>query len=372
MAEYGVRKFLIDKRARGSPETQEILDRLGGTALEETAKRAAAPGSREGNVSRTAMGKDFLHLLPYRGAFLKPCPGTRRYICCGYQILNIGTGCPLDCSYCILQAYFKDQPGLRVFVNLKEGIEGVMNVIDSAPRRIFRVGTGEFTDSLALDPVTRWSDLIIPKFSTRKNSVLELKTKTTQIDGPLRSRYRERIIISWSLNSPSIASGEERKAAGLRKRLEAAARCQSEGFVLGFHFDPLFHYPGWREDYLRSVEMLDRYIDPAGIIWISLGAFRFMPELKPIIRKRHPASRVLDGEFVPGLDGKLRYFKPIRIELYGYMNEILEKWSQDLGLYLCMESDEVWRKGMGWSPGDNAGLSRYLDQRVIKVFGGIP
>jgi len=94
-----------------------------------------------------------------------------------------------------------------------------------------------------------------------------------------------------------------------------------------------------------------------------------MPQLKSIIAQRHPDTRVLDGEFVPGVDGKMRYFKPIRMELYFFMREHLEKWGNELGLYLCMESDEIWKKTMGWSPGDSAGLSCFLDKRVKEFFG---
>ncbi|MBW2345548.1 MAG: DNA photolyase, partial [Deltaproteobacteria bacterium] len=304
----------------------------------------------------------------YKGEFLKPCPGTREYICCGYQILNVATNCPLDCSYCILQSYF-NQPDLRTFVNIEQGVEQVLKVIDSSPDLIFRVGTGEFTDSLAIDPITRWSGLLLPLFSRRKNAVLELKTKTDNIRGLLNSKFRDRIVVSWSLNSPFIAAQEEHRAASLRKRLEAARQCQSEGFVLGFHFDPLIPHPRWKEGYIKTLELLDKYIDPKGIIWISLGSLRFMPGLKPIIRRRHPDTCVLDGEFIMGLDGKLRYFKPIRMELYSYMRKNLEKWHPDSGLYLCMESHDVWQKSMGWSPEDSFGLSRYLDRRVVEIFG---
>ena len=154
----------------------------------------------------------------------------------------------------------------------------------------------------------------------------------------------------------------------MRKRLEAARACQKEGFVVGFHFDPILHYPGWREDYLRALEMMDATVDPKRVIWISLGCFRYMPQLKNIIRRRHPGSHILDGEFIRGLDGKMRYFKPIRLELYGFMKQKLDEWSRDLGLYLCMENDEVWQRSFGWSPGDSTGLSRYLDGRAMKFF----
>jgi spore photoproduct lyase len=313
------------------------------------------------------MNNNIIEKVVFKGDMLKPCPGTRGYICCGYQILNIGTNCPLDCSYCILQAYFKDNR-LKVFSNLKERIGEVVNEIENHPERIYRIGTGEFTDSLALDPLTGWTSTLLPIFSERKNAVLELKTKTVSVKGILESTYRDRIIVSWSLNSPLISETEERRAPSLEARLQAARECQKEGFTLGFHFDPLVTHKDWKAGYLKTIELLDKYINPAGIIWLSLGSFRFMPALKPIIRKRHPQSCILNGEFILAMDGKMRYFKPLRIELYEFMRTKLESWYGDLGLYLCMESDDVWKRGMGWSPGDSDGLASYLDSRVRRFF----
>jgi spore photoproduct lyase len=363
MSDLHIKNVVVEKEAYAYALTHGILKRLLGIPVQQLNITDSGLPSHELN-----MGKETLHLVNYKGEFLKPCPGTKEYICCGYQILNIGTNCPLDCTYCILQSYF-NKPYVRIFSNLKEEIQPVFRLIDSHPEEIFRIGTGEFTDSLALDPITRWSDLLLPLFSLRKNAVLELKTKTTQIESLLSSTHRDRIVMSWSLNSPFISARDEHKAAPLKKRLEAARKCQSEGFILGFHFDPLIAHPKWKEGYLKTLELMDRYIQPQGIIWISLGSFRFIPELKPIIRRRHPGSRVLDGEFVRGLDGKMRYFKPIRIDLYSFMRKHLEEWYTDLGLYLCMESGEVWEKSMGWSPRNSEGLKNYLDRRVNHIFG---
>jgi len=363
MSGLDIKKVILEEAASRHGFSDRILDRLPSVPVQHVKEM-----KKESVSENLYMGKDTLHLHHYKGEFLKPCPGTKKYICCGYQILNVATNCPLDCSYCILQSYF-NQPNLRVFANLEEELGHVLQVIDSNPDTVFRVGTGEFTDSLAIDPVTRWSDLLLPLFSTRKNAILELKTKTTEIERPIASGFRDRIILSWSLNSPFISAREEHKAASLKNRLKAAGKCQSEGFVLGFHFDPLIPHPNWKEEYLKTLELMDKYIDPNGIIWISLGSFRFMPGLKPIIRNRHPGTCVLDGEFIVGLDGKMRYFKPIRIDLYSFMRENLEKWHPSPGLYLCMESDDVWQKGLGWSPKNSMGLRGYLDNRVREFFG---
>ena len=362
MSKHTLKRILVEKDAESHGFASRILKKLEGLPLE---KETLAEEERK--YDPLNMDKASLRLMSFPGEFLKPCPGTKTYICCGYKILHIGTNCPLDCSYCILQAYF-NQPSLRIFVNLEEKLDLIAGLIDNRPDELFRIGTGEFTDSLALDPVTALSDVLMPFVSKRQNAVLELKTKTDNIERLLSSKHRNRIIVSWSLNSPRIASREEHGAPGIRKRLQAAKKCQEEGFVVGFHFDPLIEHPGWKEEYAKTIDMMDRYIDPKGIIWMSLGCLRYMPALKPIIRKRHPGSSILDGEFVPGLDGKMRYFKPIRTEMYRFVSGRLKQWYGDLGLYLCMESDEIWKKSLGWSPGNSEGLSHYLDNRVIKHF----
>ncbi|MBN1104051.1 MAG: DNA photolyase [Deltaproteobacteria bacterium] len=359
-----IRRIVLGKDVRGFDLTRRILKRIDGLPIDEDppyAIRNECPDPAE-------PGKDTLHLSVFPGELLKPCPGTQGYICCGYRILHVGTNCPLDCTYCILQAYL-NQPYLRVFVNLEERLPHIGEELDAQPGKVFRLGTGEFTDSLALDPVVGWTEVLLPFFKARRNAVLELKTKTVSVERLLRSGFRDRIVVSWSLNSTRIASREEHGAPSIRKRLGAAKRVQEEGYVVGFHFDPLIYHPGWREGYLRTIDMLERYIDPRGVIWISLGSFRYMPQLKTVIRKRHPASRILEGEFIPGLDGKMRYFKPIRTEMYSFMAEALGAWHDELGVYLCMESADVWKDSLGWTPAaGSAGLAEYLDTRAIRFF----
>jgi spore photoproduct lyase len=358
-----INRIIIEKGAEEYDYSASIIKQLPGVPVSNTYDNLAL-----NHDSRAGMDKETLRLISYKGEFLKPCPGTNGYICCGYQILNIGTNCPIDCSYCILQAYF-NKPSLRIFVNLGKELEKISGLIESNPDRIFRVGTGEFMDSLALDRITGWSRLLLPFFYNKRNAILELKTKTDNIDGLLLSPNKERIIISWSLNSPDITAREEHGAVSIKKRLIAAKRCQEEGFIVGFHFDPLIYYPNWHEGYLKTIELLDRYINPRKVIWMSMGCMRYIPELKQIIRKRHPDTHILDGEFVHAPDGKMRYFKPIRLEMYSFMKDNLDKWNNDLGLYLCMESSDVWLSSFGWSPENSDGLSTYLDKRVLKLCG---
>jgi spore photoproduct lyase len=366
MKQCKIRRILLEREAEEDLIAQRIRTKLPVVPM----KPVSSDDLALADDIDDELDKQSLRMVHFSGDFLKPCPGTRSYICCGYRILHVGINCPMDCSYCFLQSYL-NQPSLRIFSNLEENLSAIGAIIDSHPGRVFRIGTGEFTDSLALDYLTGWTDILLPFFSLKSNCTLELKTKTTCIESLLMRRdVGQRIIVAWSLNTPRVITHEERNTASLENRILAARSCQKAGYVVAFHFDPLIHYPGWQEEYEEVIRLMEKNIDPESIIWISIGSFRYMPDLKPVIRRRFPKTRIFNGEFISGLDGKLRYFKPIRSEMYARISERLRRWHNDLGIYLCMESDEVWKQSLGWSPETSANLSSYLDNRVRKLMPG--
>jgi len=91
-----------------------------------------------------------------------------------------------------------------------------------------------------------------------------------------------------------------------------------------------------------------------------------MPSLKSIIQKRFPDSKIIYGEFITGLDGKMRYFKPLRIELYRKMVSFIKDIAPDVLVYFCMEDDEVWKKSLGFIPSEYGGLPAMLDESAAR------
>jgi spore photoproduct lyase len=83
-----------------------------------------------------------------------------------------------------------------------------------------------------------------------------------------------------------------------------------------------------------------------------------------LLHRRFPLSRIAAFEMVRAPDGKLRYFKDLRVEMYGRMRKWLEEALPGAFVYLCMESPRVWQAVWGWSPGEED-LARLLDDRVI-------
>lgn len=358
----------VDRQVAGRPEAEAVCRRIGMPAqtVDSAAEVFAAVATAPDPIGR---GKRRLYLTRNQGAFVRPCPGTRHYTCCGYKILHVGTFCTMDCSYCILQSYFHP-PVLQHFVNYEEMDRELERLF--ATRAVQRLGTGEFTDSLIWEPWTGLAARLIRQFAGQDGCVLELKTKTAAIDTLLDLPHRRRTILAWSLNAERVTRAEERGTASLGARLKAAARAAARGYPLAFHFDPIVIAEGCETDYMRAVGRLFAAIDPGQIVWISLGALRFMPELKAIVQRRFERSQIVYGEFIPGLDGKMRYFKPLRMSIYRAVAAAIRTHAPKVCVYLCMEDDEVWRHALGFTPAERGGLARLLDEAAVERCGLTP
>lgn len=238
-----------------------------------------------------------------------------------------------------------------------------------AQRQFRRIGTGEFTDSLIWEPIDPISEKLIKKFSKQSQMALEVKTKTTRIDHLLDLGHNRKTIMAWSLNTETVIKSQERRTSGLEARLMAAARCQQANYPLAFHFDPLILYPGCEQEYADVLDRLFKWIHPDHIVWLSIGSFRFMPDLKPIIARRFPESKIIYGEFIKGLDSKMRYFKPLRHALYKRFIDAIRDRAPNLCVYFCMEDEETWEHALGFRPSDHGGLPAMLDNAAVRHCG---
>ena len=360
-----ITNLYIDRDVLDYPAVDEIRTRLNipHTVIESPEKVYKIVAASDDPVET---GKHALLLTKNKGAFIRNCPGTVKYTCCNYTILHIGTFCTMDCSYCILQSYFHP-PVLQLFVN-HDDMMASLDFVFSQKKKM-RIGTGEFTDSMIWETIYPFADKLISKFAKQTHAILELKTKTVNIGNILDVSHNRKTILSWSLNTERIIKSEERRTSSLNARLNAAARCQAKGYPLAFHFDPMIIYPGCEEEYREVIEKLFFHISPDNIVWISLGTFRFMPALKSIVEKRFIRSKIVYGEFIKGMDAKMRYFKPLRINFYQKIISYIRLMAPDVLIYFCMEDTEVWKKTIGFDPSDYGGLPHMLDESATRHCG---
>lgn len=308
-------------------------------------------------------GKKRLATLPAQGRLVKTCQGSgAAYACCNLKTLSLVSNCPMECTYCFLQFYLNDG-ATRVLPDMAAAVEQLRELSSSRPESIFRVGTGELSDSLALDRRSGFTRRLIEAVHELPNVVLELKTKTDKVEH-LLDAPPGRTVFSWSLNPPYVVEREELKTASLKKRLRAAERVAQAGFHLAFHFDPMFHYPGAEKDYVEVARSLLERLPEAKIVWISLGTLRFDPKMAKEVLLHYPDSMVNAQELFLAADGKLRLPRFVRLKLYRSLAGYLQKESR-VFLYLCMEFPDLWQPVLGWTPRDHRDLDLAF-QRAIR------
>ena len=305
-------------------------------------------------------GKKEIHSISKKGEAMNRCATfNKKYLCCRVHVLKSVHNCPFECSYCFLQNYLTDG-SVKIVRDVPSLMEEVNEKISQEPWRLFRIGTWELGDSLALEKETGQAAELVRAFSGLKNAVLELKTKSDCVDSILDLDHNDRTVVSWSLNTDSVIEQEEHGTASLNKRLDAMQRAFRAGYLIGLHFDPMIFHKGWQEGYRMVVTQVFERISPDRVAWISIGSLRFNPEMKKKIENNYPDSRLTCAEMVLGDDAKVRYIKPLRADMYRHLYGEVKKYiSFENLIYLCMERWDLWDRVFGHHP-DSIGQLDYL------------
>ncbi len=356
----------VERCVTGSPLTKTVLERCPGIPATEIGDARDLIRDHDAAGTPISEGKKLLLLCANKGRFLELCPGTKKpYRCCLYRILNIGTGCPFDCTYCILQTYLNN-PIITLYANLHDMHDELARSLDPNRHDVIRIGTGEYMDSLALEHLTGFCSYILPFFQSQQGVILELKTKTAHVEPLLSLDNTSSFIISWSLNAARVSESEEHGAAAVNDRIRAARQVVEKGYRVGFHFDPVIYHHGWENGYEEVIHELGRRIPPDAIVWISIGSLRYMPALKHTAQQRFPETNIFSDEFIPGLDAKMRYVQELRVSLYKHIISCIRRYYPDVCVYFCMENPTVWERCLGYVPSSNSELKKMLDRQIVK------
>ncbi len=332
MQKFLPEKIIIERGCEDDVITMNVLKKLSDVSVEYYDK-----------IQSEHLKQNVLVIKKYNGKFFKRCPCSPEVVCCGYYVLQNAENCHLNCTYCFLHEY-SDYNAVIVYSNVNKMFDELRGILGKNPSKFYRIGTGEFSDSMAIDDITEVSKLMVPFFADYKNALLELKTKSTCIENLSGLEHRGRTVISWSVNPDKVICKEESLSPDLDERLKAAKYVAERNYRIGFHFDPVIYYEGWEEDYKETIEKIFSFVSYDDIIWISLGTFRYIPELKNAIKRKFPMSKIIYGEHILCADGKMRYIKPLRVDIYQKILSWIREYSEDVFVYLCMETKEVWRK----------------------------
>ena len=342
-------RVFINRASMGSKLSQRALEIFPSEKIEWVDRRPYSETSGDLSAREFARSKRLLYLEPFKGHFFKRCPGSRPGLaCCNYFVLNWGQQCDMNCSYCYLQSFI-NSPVLTIYTNLDSALQELrdLNMADQA----LRIGTGETVDSLSLDDFTLFSHDLIEFFRDYPKWTLEFKTKSAKVDQFLEVPHNGNVVVSWSINPQNVIAKEEHLTASLDERLSAAGKCLRQGFKIAFHIDPMIYHPEWEQSYGQLVHEICQRFRPEDIPYFSVGALRFQPEQKSIMRERFGLdSWVTRAEVFPSQDGKLRYDARLRQNMFNFVMGRFKENNPAWRIFMCMETPETWLKTVGTSP----------------------
>ncbi|MBS0619059.1 MAG: hypothetical protein JSR44_12780 [Spirochaetes bacterium] len=279
-----------------------------------------------------------IFLAARKGACVKEAPPAYGYQAAEKHFYYVHAfNCIYECEYCYLQGYFSS-PDLVLFVNHDDIIAAMeRTVADHANERIW-FHAGEFSDSLALSHITGELPLYFDYFTRHSQAFLELRTKSINI-GALRALTPlPNIVVSFSLSTHEQAMVFDRETPSIEQRLSAMRRLSELGYQLGVHCDPIIYDATFAEKFEMLCIAMRDLLTYKKLQYVSLGVVRFAKDVFREAKSNYPNSQIFARHFIQGEDQKMRYVRPLRMQLLEIARAILKKHGcPEEKIYFCME-----------------------------------
>lgn len=241
--------------------------------------------------------------------------------------------CLYDCRYCFLQGMYQSAHYV-VFINYEAFAADIKQLCEQSPTETLHFFSGYDGDSLALEPVTAFSDYFLPVFASLPNAFLELRTKSTQVRSLLSRPPLNNCVVAFSLSPDAIARKVEAKAPSLQRRLDALIKVQAHGWRIGLRFDPLIYQSDYREQYQQLFTQVFAHINLEQLHSVSLGTFRLPEAFFKKIHKLYLEEKLLAGSF-ENHQGMTSYNKNLEQEMMDYCSEQILNYISEQQFFPC-------------------------------------
>ena len=272
------------------------------------------------------------------------CPvASEKTRCCNLQTLDAVINCGFDCSYCSIQTFYHTDE-ILFHKDLSTKLQKISNELE--PEHRYHIGTGQSSDSLMWGNHAGMMDSLFEFALRNPNVLLELKSKSSNIDYLLNHDIPANILTTWSLNPPVIIRNEEHRTSSLEERLDAAKRIAAKGGLIGFHFHPMIIYKNWKHDYTELFSRIQTEFSTEDITHISFGTLTFIKPVIKELRKRELKSKILQMP-MEEIAGKLSYPYELKKDMFEFAYNSFKHWHNDVFFYLCMEDIRLWQPVFG-------------------------
>lgn len=233
--------------------------------------------------------------------------------------------CIYDCSYCYLKWAFKNDMQV-FFVNyddIKNQIREVVKVNKTAKEILFY--SSDYSDNLATDNLTLFTKEFIPLFEEFENAIMEIRTKSTNINSLLEFQtIPKNTEIAFSLNPNEVIEKYEKKTPLLDMRIWAIKTLLEKGWKVGIRFQPLLEIENYKEIYERFIEKVLTEIDFSKVHSVFIGTLLYTHEdYNKMLKKEKDFDLLYKLE--KNDDGYFRENKNVRNWFYQIFQEKLLK-----------------------------------------------
>jgi spore photoproduct lyase len=223
-------------------------------------------------------------------------------------------------------------------VNHEEILSSMEETRARHPGRRVWFHAGEFSDSLALAHLSQELPIYWNFFRQHPETFLELRTKSINLSALRPLPPLPNTIVSFSLSALEQAERFDRGTPGAMQRIEAMQRLKDMGFRLAIHFDPIIYAEDFATAFANIVALIKKRVGFAALDYLSLGVVRFAKDVFREAQANYPASNIFARHFIQGDDAKMRYIRPLRMQLLETAKEILKKHGcPEEKIYFCME-----------------------------------
>jgi len=252
--------------------------------------------------------------------------------------------CPYGCAYCYLAGTqgVRFSPTVKIFLNLPEILAEVNRIAQKIgePTAFY---LGKLQDALALDPLTGYSRRIIPFFAEHRTARLTLLTKSADVRNLLDLDHREHSILSWTVNPATVIEAFEKNTPTLEDRLKAMEACAAGGYPIRAVVMPIIPVRDWQTVY---DEFLTDLLTRVRLARITLGSICSYPQAMRLTEQRlghnNPISTRLDRGAGRLIDGRLRFPRTLREEVYRCLIQTICRSAPDLEVGLCLEERSMF------------------------------
>ena len=302
--------------------TRKILDRFP-QAEQVICERYNEVFNRRKQNFRFQKQQPALIIAEKSGKFVMPTPE-------GYGIGGISNyyfshmlNCIYDCRYCFLQGMYQSA-NIVLFINYEDfscQIEKTIESSDDNPHFF----SGYDCDSLALDPISGFSNHFLKLFEKHSNAIIELRTKSVQIRGLLKRRALPNCVVAFSLNPQSVSTVLEKGTPTLSQRMRVIKKLSSNGWPIGLRFDPLIYHKNWKAQYDSLFRYVFKNVSLINIHSVSLGQFRLPMKMFKRIHTLYPEEQILSWG-LSEKNGQVSYQEQWALEMHEFCLTSLKKY----------------------------------------------